>query len=38
MNQLKMGSDEVTADQLIEKYKKGKLADADLMGLADAVV
>lgn len=36
-NQLKMGSDEVTADQLIEKYKKGKLADADLMSLEDAV-
>jgi len=36
-NQLKMGSDEETADQLIEKYKKGELADADLMSLADAV-
>ncbi|MGE7839536.1 hypothetical protein ACQKNX_01975 [Lysinibacillus sp. NPDC093712] len=36
-NQLKMGSDEKTADQLIEKYKKGELADADLMNLEDAV-
>lgn len=32
-----MGSDEKTANQLIEKYKKGELADADLMSFKDAV-
>ncbi len=36
-NQLKMGSDKKTANQLIEKYKKGELADADLMSFKDAV-
>ncbi|MFB7159163.1 MULTISPECIES: hypothetical protein [unclassified Lysinibacillus] len=36
-NQLKMGSNEETADKLIEKYKNGGMADADLMGFEDAV-
>jgi len=36
-NQLKMGSNEETANQLIEKYKNGGMADADLLNLEDAV-